>query len=83
MQIDNAYKFKQLIITAPEPPIIINVEIKNSTSVEVTWQEPVNTNGIIQGYQVSYFGYEGMLPENNTKQEMVKPWHHSKYKTVT
>lgn len=62
-----------MIITAPQPPTIINVEIRDGTSVEVTWQQPPNTNGIIQGYQVLYFGYEGMLPENNAKQETVKP----------
>lgn len=60
-------------IIAPGSPVNVRVEIKNSTSVQVTWQEPVNTNGIIQGYQVLYFGYEGTLLENSTRQETVRP----------
>ena len=60
--------------TAPGAPVSVTVEFKVSTSVQVTWLEPIDTNGVIQGYQVLYFGYKGTLSEseNNTGQETLK-----------
>ena len=66
-----------MITTAPGPPTDVSVGIKNSTSVQVTWQEPIDTNGIIQGYQVFYFAYEGMLSIGQ-ENLMVKPLLHTK-----
>ena len=31
---------------------------EDSTSVEVTWQKPVEANGVITEYQVIYYGFK-------------------------
>eukprot|EP00731_Ephydatia_muelleri_P029842 Em0021g365a len=40
---------------APSPPLNVMVYNISSTSIMVTWQPPLTSNGIIRGYQVNYF----------------------------
>lgn len=39
-------------------PRDLNVEAVNSSSVVVKWNPPLNENGILLGYQVTYQGEE-------------------------
>ena len=49
---------------APGTPTGVSVEIINATSLQLSWQRPVDANGVILEYQVLYFGYKGNLSAN-------------------
>lgn len=40
----------------PDMPREISAEVVNGTSILVKWQSPLNTNGILLGFQVIYRG---------------------------
>ena len=44
--------------TVPDTPRELSAKVVNGSSVIVTWNPPLNENGILLGYQVTYRGEE-------------------------
>ena len=42
------------LFSAPTPPRNLQLSVLSSTSIRVSWQEPLKENGIIRKYVVSY-----------------------------
>ena len=42
----------------PEPPTAIKGAILNKNSVILSWAPPANTNGMLLGFQIIYYGYK-------------------------
>ena len=54
-------------VTAPSPPENISASVVNSTTVEVTWDPPSITNGVLRYYTVVYGSSDDMeMMEVNT-----------------
>ena len=49
-----------ILYIAPEPPQNIGASVINSTTIEVTWDPPSITNGILRYYTVVYGGSDDM-----------------------
>lgn len=41
----------------PGAPTTVKSTILDETSIELTWSPPSNPNGILEGYQIVYYGY--------------------------
>ena len=52
-------EFKVLLLLHPVPSAPQNVtgEILNTITVRLHWDPPESPNGVITGYQVTYYGY--------------------------
>ena len=48
--------YQQYIV--PDMPRELSAKVVNGSSVVVTWNPPLNVNGILLGYQVTYRGEE-------------------------
>ena len=42
------------LLVAPSPPVNVNASTINSTAVQISWDSPSTTNGIIRYYTVVY-----------------------------
>ena len=42
------------VCAVPGPPQILQVDVLNSTSFSVTWNEPLERNGVVEGYRLNY-----------------------------
>ena len=47
-------KYKQILLSAPDPPLNVNATTVNSTAIQISWDQPDITNGIIRYYTVVY-----------------------------
>lgn len=52
-----------LVPTAPGPPENVTVVNYSYTSVELHWQHPRQSQGIVRGFLVSIFELETFLPD--------------------
>ena len=42
------------LLSAPNPPLNVNATVINSTTIQISWDQPNITNGIIRYYTVVY-----------------------------
>ena len=42
------------LVAVPGPPQILEVAVLSSTSFNVTWDEPLDPNGVVEGYRLNY-----------------------------
>lgn len=67
--INDAVKFPHMH-TVPSVPKEVVGEVLNSTAVSLSWNPPDNPNGVILGYQLTYYGYR-----NPEMIETRQVWH--------
>jgi len=50
-----------ILSTAPSAPVITTVTANDSHSVHIAWRAPVEPNGVIAGYNITYNSSETNL----------------------